>query len=134
MRMARESVSQKHNYSNGNLLSEREYKKDEIETKYYNEKGEIGLEVILEKQKEYMQCFYEVKSAICKNGKVLTKEEQKDIVGMSNIFSDFSHICHSESDAIWISRLFDRPITSQEVWCNKHNYTIYDKYPDVCGE
>ncbi|MDD7297554.1 hypothetical protein [Helicobacter bilis] len=33
-------------YSNGNLLSEREYKKDEIGTKYYNEKGEIGLEVI----------------------------------------------------------------------------------------
>lgn len=76
-------------YSNGNLLSEREYKKDEIETKYYNEKGEIGLEVIL----LYPLSFYHgLKFSVYKNGKVLTKDEQKDIIRISNIFSDFSHV------------------------------------------
>ena len=63
------------------------------------------------------------------NGKVLTKDEQKDIIRISNIFSDFSHIYHSESDAIWISLLSDRPITSQEVWYNRCNYTIYENTP-----
>lgn len=83
----------------------------------------------------YPLSFYHgFKFSVCKNGKVLTKDEQKDIIRISNIFSDFSHIYHSESDAIWISLLSDRPITSQEVWYNRHNYTIYDKYLDVCGE